>query len=255
LLLVFAGGCDSIAPLQIEEQSYLLEVIGTGAGYVPVYWVYDVWEEGVGETSLFCITPTPPNATTVRTNSVPWEYSLQIEILRAGEIEKETISDPASLSVTANLTNYDTIAYPGSPVPAQDPIVVGDPPNTRTFLFSNGRRMSAANEQVMRATSNPLSTLDPDTYGLGDGLCSNAYPGPSLLDGGPPPKTIVLNKGDTVIVNARRADEPRLGVYYLPSGAAIRGELTLNGQRVNVIGDYTSDKDPGAGFSFSFTSL
>ena len=52
-----------------------------------------------------------------------------------------------------------------------------------------------------------------------------------------------------------RAEEPREGVFYLLTGAAIRGELTLDGVRVDVTGSTISSKNSGAGFSFSFTSL
>ena len=56
LLLALAGGCDTIAPLQIEEQTYQLQIVGTSTGSIPVYAVYDMYEDGVGERFLFCQT-------------------------------------------------------------------------------------------------------------------------------------------------------------------------------------------------------
>jgi hypothetical protein len=248
LLLALGGGCDNVAPLQIEEQTYELRVVGTSVGRIPALNVFDLYEDGIGERSLFCVTPVP--AVTLLPTSVPWRYSIQIEILRAGETEPEIITSTAALDPDLNMTDYDTTSVTGA-LADKDPIVIG----TRTFRFENPRRLSAANRDVMAATSNPLTQLDPATYVLGAGLCSNANPGLSNIDGAPQPISIVLNKGDTLLVQARKSDTAPPGVWYLPNEAAIRGVLLLDGSEITVRGNRTSSVATGAGFSFSFTSL
>jgi hypothetical protein len=235
-----------------------------------VYDVYEVFEDGTeGERFLFCEFSRTIQDVTV--NSVPWHFYLQVEILRAGETEREIIT--SALDPNQNLTKYSTYPIDGV-VPSKNLVDLDvpntDPVETRTFHFENARLLSAADEAVMAATSNPISDNWPDEdnpdvpdplgeptpYGeVGYGLCSNAYPGPAVIGGIPQPLTITLAKGDTLIVQARRADAAPTGTgYYLPDSVVIKGDLTLDNQAVAVIGSNVSSDDPGAGFSFSFTS-
>ena len=252
LLLAVAGGCDTIAPLQIEEQTYELQIVGTSVGPIPVYQIYDMYEEGVGDYFLFCETAPGLQFTP---SSAPWNFSVQIEILRAGETEPEIITSGGALDPDMNLTLYDQNPAIIGGLADKDSITIGMAPNTRTFHFENPRRLTVASEEVMMATTNPLSDAVPATYGLGAGLCSNAYPGPANIDGMPQPMSILLNKGDTVLVQARKSDISPTGVWYLPNEAAIQGNLLLDGNNVSVRGERRSERDTGAGFSFSFTSL
>jgi hypothetical protein len=252
LLLAVVGGCDTTAPLQIEEQTYELEIVGTSVGPIPVYEVYDMYEEGVGEYFLFCETDV---GFLLTPSSAPWNFSIQIEILRAGETEPEIITSGGALDPDVNLTLYDQNPAIIGGLGDKDSITIGEAPNTRTFHFENPRRLTVASEEVMMATTNPLSEALPDTYGLGAGLCSNAYPGPASLDGMPHPISIVLNKGDTLLIQARKSDTSPAGVWFLPNEAAIRGDLLLDGNTVSVRGQNSSSTATGAGFSFSFTSL
>jgi hypothetical protein len=111
----------------------------------------------------------------------------------------------------------------------------------------------------MASTSNPLSTLDPATYGTkGKGLCSVFYPGPPGLDrdaGAAYPFPITLHKGDTVTVGARRAvDGPEGLDIQNPPGPSISATFTLDGTGVNVRGTTSSEPGPGEGFTFSYTT-
>jgi len=247
LLLALGGACDNIAPLQIEEQIYELQITGTSAGPIRAYAVFDMYEEGVGDYYLFC--QTIPQLLT--TKSVPWNFSIQIEILRSGETEPELLTSSAALDVSLNLSEYDWQEPITGTVPAKPSITIG----ARTFHFVNPRIVSIAHQEVMEATTNPLYEVDPATYGLGAGLCSNAYPGPANIDNVAQPISIVLRKGDTVLVQARKSDTSPPGVWYLPNEAAIQGKLLLDGSPTNVRGEDRSSTDTGAGFSFSFTSL
>jgi hypothetical protein len=69
------------------------------------------------------------------------------------------------------------------------------------------------------------------------------------------PFQIVLKKGDTVTVGARRSVDgpPGLGVQNPPT-PGISSTFTLEGIAVNVRGTTASDAGPGEGFSFSYTT-
>jgi hypothetical protein len=126
----------------------------------------------------------------------------------------------------------------------------------RTFKFMNPRRLSAAHRDVVSTTSNPLSSLNPGMYGLGNGLCSDGNLGDAKIDNRPQPYSVVFSKGDTVIVEARRGEEaPEPLEGLVTSEPAIDAAIQVDGQRVSVSGGNTTSTDaPGAEISFWFTS-
>ena len=141
--------------------------------------------------------------------------------------------------------------FAGAPIA---PIVVdGD-----TYKFSFLYRTSSVNEAVMLAENNPLSDDDPTTYGFGNGLCSEGYPGPAGIDGLPFPLSGEFFKGDTVIVEARKAPDAAgvVGPNTLNgTGTILSIDLTVNGVPFDgVNGTLTTTADDGDGLSFSFTS-
>jgi hypothetical protein len=181
-------------------------------------------------------------------------FSVTVEILRAGETVPEVVV--SSLDLDNNLTHYDTFVIDGEPPPLA-PVQVQVGNDLRTFRFDSmdPRYLLAAAEEVMRAEINPLSDLFPATYDLGNGLCSTGDPGPTGIDGTPIPLSIEIGKGDTLIVQARKANDLPPGTWFVTNEPRLKGELLLNGQPVQVRGNTLSGPDPGAGFSFSFTSL
>jgi hypothetical protein len=257
-LAMLGSSCDTTQPMFLAQQTFQLSV-RTAASPVQVFNVYtgfvDNNNDGMpdGDTFLFCKNRVAQPVMSAPT-SLPWGFTIEIKILKAGETEAQLIvSDDAVLNSDANLAEYDTSNYQGS-VPTQAPITLGG----QTFKFINGRILSSARESVMAATVNPLALLDPATYGVkGQGLCSTSYPGPSVIDrpsGAPYPYQIVLQKGDTVTVGVRRAE---LGPPGVPAGQnpGINSTFTLEGSSVNVRGTQSSaTAEPGAGFSFSYTS-
>jgi hypothetical protein len=250
LLLALGGGCDTTQPLQIDLESYQLEIIGESQSTLAFYNVYYMVEDGVpDQVYLFC-----RQATVLRVDSVPWNFSVQVEVLRNGETIMEEIV--SSLDVGDNLTPYDEQVYTEG-IPTQNPITFDTGTELRTFRFNNPapRRMAVSNQEVMAAVTNPLYELDPATYGIGNGLCSLGYPGDPGILGTPQPIDIELAKGDTLVVQARKATVAPSGTWYLTTQPKIEGRLLLNGLEVDVTGDTKSTTDPGAGISFSFTAL
>jgi len=92
----------------------------------------------------------------------------------------------------------------------------------------------------------------------GEGLCSDFYPGSAGIDrlnGAAYPYPITLEKGDTILVGARRGVDgpPGLGVTN-PPAPGLAATFNLDGIAVEVRGRLSSDSGPGEAFSFSYTS-
>lgn len=119
LSAVLAFGCDSDDPLQITDQNAELSITATSA-QVPNYNVWflsedsdnngvpdDVNGDGVeGDRSLWCeLSQSSPVATA---NSVPWTYSVRVEVLREGEIVAEQLTSTQAESDQFNRAAYDT---------------------------------------------------------------------------------------------------------------------------------------------------
>jgi hypothetical protein len=261
-------GCDKAQVAQLESQmaAISVSVVGTDAELLNVWdLIEDVDLDGLpddGIVYLFCETifqsgsPPPP----ARTISVtpPWNHSLRISILRADSTEFEQLTDDVYLNTSANLSSYDPQVLFGNTILKPDPFVFGG----SAFRFTNARQMSTVNRNVVVATSNPLSTLDLNQFGYKNGLCSEATdPGPSMFGGAPQPFTVVLGKGDTIKVEARKAVNPPQG---LTDGAGnpltliepvLVGELVIDGITINGLGgDASSEPVAGDGFSFFYSS-
>jgi hypothetical protein len=265
LLAWIACACDTTQPLQVDEQTYALAIRSTTAS-VSVYDVYDGFEDtdgdgaaddtdgdGDGDFFLFC-RPTTSETTTTFASSVPFGYTIEVTILRAGETVRERVTSPIALNdSSASVTEYDQFVpnIPGVP-PAISPIMIG----ARTFKFESPRRRSAANLQVASSTSNPLFVADPGTYGFGNGLCSLAFYGPPVVDAPGAnnyPLTFTLGKGDSVTVKAIRALEPYPNAVPGANLASvqIQASLTTEGRTVAVEG--TTGTSPATNNSFAFT--
>jgi hypothetical protein len=264
LLVTLAGGCDTTQPQQAGEQTLTLTLAAPGAG-ITTYDVWDLYEDndgdgipddidgdGTGDVFLWCET-IPPGEPVINPISVPWGFTMQISILRAGEIQPEVLTTAAALNPASNLAQYDTIRRLGETLPK---LPITEQGRTFKFDLNAPRRLSAAHRDVVSATSNPLSTLNPGMYDLGNGLCSAGNPGDAKIDNQPQPYSVVFSKGDTVIVEARRGlDAPEALENEFTREPRLDAAIRVDGQRVSVSGgDTTSTEMPGAEISFWFTS-
>lgn len=269
LLALVSLSCDTTQPLQLSEQGFTIDMRATGT-QVRLMDVYTGFEdndgddEPDGDTFLFCLWRPErdngiivPGTIDVRgPTSVPWNYFIEVSRVPAGDTERELIvSDDAVSDALANLTEYDQTSVIFGNVPALLPITIDD----TTFKFVNGVIRTEAWEEVMASTSNPMSTRDPANYGAkGSGLCSTFYPGPAGIDrpsGAAYPFPLTLEKGDTVIVGARRAVDgpPDLGVVN-PPAPGLASTLKLDGIAVTVNGTETSAAGAGEALTFSYTT-
>jgi len=298
LLTVGLVGCDSTQIAQLDSQlaTISVSVVGTDA---ELFNVWDLQETtdidgtpGPDDPNvyLFCetITAGSPPVPTPRLVSVtpPWNFSVRISILRADGTEFEQISDNVYTSPVANLSPYDEQIQTGNIV-SKPPLTVldtqcavtgtycdidadctSDPADTctsvvsRSFVWASARQLTAVNRSVLLATSNPLSDIDGQTYGFRSGLCSvSSDPGPETLAGGPQPFTVMLGKGDTIKVEARKALEPPAGVQdqfgnpLTQIEPVLVGRLAIDGINIGGLGgDSSSAPIPGDGFSFFYSS-
>ena len=261
-------GCDKAQVAQLESQiaTISIAVVGTDAELLNVWdLIEDKDLDGVpddGIVYLFCETifqagtpPPPPRTVSVEP---PWNHSLRISILRADSTEFEQLTDDVYLNTDTNLTPYDPQVLFGNTILKPNPFPFGG----SSFRFSNARQMTTVNRNVVVATDNPLSTLDPMQFGYKSGLCSvSTDPGPASFGGAPQPYTVVLGKGDTIKVEARKAVNPPMG---LDDGAGnpltqiepvLVGRLAIDGINISGLGgDASSDPVAGDGFSFFYSS-
>lgn len=269
LTLALIGlSCDTTQPLVLDQQGFELTLRSTGPEVRQMY-VYTGYEDNDnngqpdGDEFLVCFWRGPVDPGTGQViplrrapTSVPWSYYIEVTRLPAGETQSELLLTPAaSTNAAVNVADYDRTSPLFGSVPARQPVTI----DGRTFKFRNGRILLEARQDVMSSTSNPLSTLDPATYGQkGKGLCSVYYPGPPGFDrsaGAAYPFPITLQKGDTVTVAARRAvDGPQGLDIPNPPGPSISATFTLDGTGVSVRGTTSSEAGPGEGFTFSYTT-
>jgi hypothetical protein len=150
------------------------------------------------------------------------------------------------------------------------------PAISRSFVFDNasGRKLSGANPAVLTApvhalldtccsnvsSGSPAVCLASHCNGLPQGfpaLCPGPYPGDAVLDGNPLPYELTLNKGDSLIVEARRspAAPPIRGLQLGGDPPPLLSGLTVNGvlvQASDLVGNVSSGSDPAGSISFYY---
>lgn len=255
LAAALCAGCETTQPDELLQQTGQIEVSASNA-VVDVYNVWDLFEDSNGDGqpddvpgpdfTLWCEGPVA----TAGAVSLPWPFSIEISILRAGQTVPEVRTHPASLVEGTNRALYDSGVLQGNDLPFPPGQNQQVPADGRTFQFTNQRRLTIANLDLILSDSNFLHDIDPGTYG---GVCPGTFIGPPMIDDQEQPYTFDLNKGDTVLVKARRFNTPPAGITTTTE-PSLNGTLTVDGLQVNVQGTTNSASEPDAGFSFSYTS-
>jgi hypothetical protein len=201
--------------------------------------------DGTPDVFVFCeqALDTGGNPIQSSVQNVPWNFSVQIRVLRDGETVKDAIV--TSPNVGSNLTPYDdflsTVIVPACPAVPITGVPCPDPGNA--FFYSNPRRRSQASREVVDSNVFTIpGTLQP--------ACPGEPQGDSGINGQNLPISIRVNKGDTVLVDARKTDGQTIPILNEPTLAAT---VTLDGSQVQPDGVVVSDAVPGAGISFFFT--
>jgi hypothetical protein len=254
LVAVLVGGCDSTDPLRVEVETYDVAITSSGAA-VETFHVYDMVEDGVAGQYMWC-ERIGPNDRALAPSSVPWYFTVRIQVLRAGTPDWEDLTGEEAFDPENNIASYDTTAAVVGESPIKQPITIDDNGVLRTFTFSNPRKMTAVNEAVVVQDSNPLSEFDPATYGYGDGLCSQGYPGPASIVEVELPYSVDLYKGDSIRVEARVDSSGPDGFGLDGQQVSLRGALFRDGVQISEVrGTSNTQAVYGDGFSFSFTTL
>ena len=222
------AGCSSTQPDRIEARNASLRFESKASAdlfvcyELPYVQCFPVLENGIPKTA---------------DRSVPWSYSLEITVIRAGTTEEVVVTSvtgkvgssiqphPPELDPIADfvsLTDYDS----DMPI-APDRIEGG-------ITFSNGHTVSSGSPIYLATIS--------------------VFPGtPNILET-TPTFDFSLNTGDTVIVRARKqgvATAPQISPPY--TNIRIEAFLAISGVLVTAQGDQKSTADDKAGFTFSFT--
>ena len=254
LCLLSMSACDSEQPQETGSQTMqvLIEAGNAAVG------VYDVWEQyfdyngdGIpddfhpGDPPVPIDTPLqvvcrravdPGGALVSGTSLTPWNYALEISIIRAGTTEIERLTTTEALDSSFNLTTYPSDMLTGAQLPGAD-----CPP----FAVCNPIGRLAGTHRVVIDSLHPTC---PGSPGLGDPRMSG-----TLAEPLPAPFTLDLEKGDTIIVKARKSISPPEGVEVF-SEPTLQGSVFLNGLQIsNLTGTSVSTSDQAAGISFSFT--
>jgi len=268
-LAIVTLGCTTEQPQQIGEQVAQVSFT-TNAGV----FQYDVWEryvdadlDGVPDqfdpqgrlidppVQVQCLQVVDSAGTpqTASSSSVPWRHSLEILLLKKGETEPVTVTSLDALDSLFNVTPYDDTRFSGQ----------ARPPCTPPEVCTQLGRVTGASRLVMESRYEDLgrvyTTPGPNPIEI-DGLfrCPGSPGGgdPRLggtLDNpGSPPFSLTLEKGDTIIVRARKALFAQNGLETA-SAPRLSGRLTVGGRNVDVAGNSSSTTDPGTGVSFSYT--
>ncbi len=274
LCLIPMAGCDSEQPQGSDAQTMqvLIQAGNASAG------LYDVWEQyydanldGIPDETdpMGNFLPQPVFVACRRafqngqpisgTGKTPWEYSLEISIIRAGTTTIERLTTTEALNSTFNMTPYSDEFATGAQPPGNDCL----PP----AVCNSIGRLLGTNRIVIDSTYD----ADPqDNMNLPVNFVDNlnrwdlACPGSPLLNGEPrmsgtlaaplpSPFTMGLEKGDTILVKARKKIGEPNGVEVF-SEPTLQGLVYLNGLQIsNLTGTSVSPSDQAAGISFSFT--
>jgi hypothetical protein len=266
LLLAGAPGCDTTQPTAKAAkpaQIYFKSV----ADAAPLFEVWDATkvtvksypeqpgrpdDQSVEDLGLWC--DVHPTATQRSSPNYPLRFSVEIEKIPAGSSTPELLTEAVYGDSFGSVTPYDD-SPPEAPVthPVDWSVDLTDPtvPNTTVVLsLSGGRRISAASRDYVEKNKVPSGT-----YGS---VCPSPTQARNLGDPGVAGSAsffaVEVNAGDTIVVRARKDDNPLTTALY--SGLLEYQSLFyLEGRdaSTSVIGNMSSPKTSQDGVSYAFT--
>ncbi len=212
IVLLMACACTTEEPLQSSGQTTAQITFTAEAKYS--HFTLDVWDavvdldgNGVPEQRIWCQQVDAP----VAYFAYPMEFSVEIDRVAAGSSKVERLTDAR---YSANLQSI-TPPYPnGTPIaPLEQAVDVPDPRNpsqTIRLALTNGRRLTTGSLDYLLRLKIPRSLMNSQCPE--DTLDNSSNIGAAEIAGKTPPFTIRVNRGDTVIVKARKSPDPLLRV-------------------------------------------
>ena len=163
MLGLLVSGCDSTDPEQIETQILTISMNANGS----TADTYNVWNMIIdnnadaqpddGEIYLWCENSFNQ---TLNPITLPWTFSVQIDLIPAGTTVTLPISSTDATSATYNVANYDTLVRLNTQN-SKPPITL----DGNTYKFTGSRKQPAVNESISFASFNPLSAALGDPFG------------------------------------------------------------------------------------------
>jgi len=227
-------GCSSTQPDSFEDLSGSLSF--TTSASVTLWACYE-------SPFLYCFPETfglPPVQRVVDRLNVPWRYSIEVTIIRAG-----TVYPVLAVSTTGV---PGTSIYPGDGVDdfvsLTDYDLADSPAPDRTEFgvdFTSGKIVTAAHPLYLQ-----WIFVDPGVPNIL--AIVSATPGtPATFD-------FELNRGDTVVVRARKQQTSAAPGFSPPfQNVKLSARLDVSETPVSVQGSATSSTEDKAGFTFSYT--
>ena len=232
--ILATAGCDSEQPASSPETTASLTI--TASALVDKSFCWDMWADldanGDCEFDMqqkFCESA---DGGSKNQRPVPWRYSAQVSILRAGTTSPQIIASSVvpgdSVPDYVSLTPYDPVIEPGFEKPPADGV-----------CYLNGVKVSRGTQYFVEANGYVL--------------------GPANVLEHIPALEFQLALGDTVIVEARKQavfDAPNY--LQAPDDTSdvnlyLTGVLLVGSGEVQVNGTTSSSAADKAGFSFSYT--
>jgi hypothetical protein len=268
LPLAAAMGCDTTQPTAKSAkpaQVYFRSV----ADAVPLFEVWDASkvtvktypdqpgrppDQTVENLGLWCDINT--NLAQKQSANYPLRFSVSIERIRAGTSTPEPLTDVQYADALGSVTPYDdaapeTPATHGGAINWSIDLSNPSEPNTTVVVsLKNGRRISAASRDYIEKEKVPSGT-----YGS---LCPSPTAARQLgnagVAGSPGFFAIDVNAGDTIVVKARKDDNPLTTALFL-QGTTFESQFYLEGRNVStsLTGNTFSPKDSQDGISYAFT--
>lgn len=196
-LILPAAGCDTTQPTDAGER--LVSISLTGAARVSKYRIWDVWIDVDGN----CRIDEPPDGEDYKASylyceeresfdtTVPWPYSAEVAIIRAGTTQEEIIATSVgTANEFSNLSPYDERIIQQLPNRPCSGVPNGP-------LYVEGREVSAAREEVMTDCLNKRDLLPVNILGQSD----------------PAEYVVTVKRGDTIIFRSRKSAEGDSGPY------------------------------------------
>ena len=188
LALGFGAGCDTDAPLQIEDLDTDVEILAVGA-VVEQFFTWRLTEDsgGVpGDASLWCQLDPGPGLPF----SAPWNFAIEIKVLRADTMTEEILTSTDAFQPNFNRAMYDSgIGFHSRSLPATiqlthprgacagNPLIKCNPNSTSGFCLQNN---AGACVSEFSCTQDFDTLCDPANSGT---VCSDAGAGVCTQNG------------------------------------------------------------------------
>ena len=237
-----ATACNSDQPSQNNNQTVNLTFSARALNAI-----WDCWDTATTPSGIYCEERfTSPGVPELANRRVCWQYSLEVSVLAAGAVTETVVASSVSSPPTNAPPDFSTFENQCPFDETEDSGRFCPQLVTPCAAYTNPRAVSQASRDV--TTWLHAAVVEPNVLSRPDGCTPTTSPGCGL--------DVTVNKGDTVIVRARKtllADLPNVVQGYQNPELTLTGQLTINGVAASSLGTTSSDIVDGSGVVFSYT--